>query len=240
MTDHVEEHPFLEVLTHEADGLLEDDNEKPLSAFVPVAEHHALSGDAVAVATTATSFTELPQPDPLLTSRDSAVFLLQLAAEIEHALLVQYLYAAFSVDSSAKGVPDTGFLDIFSTAKEEMGHLMTVQNVLLALGSAPSLYREDMPTDTSFYPFPFMLEPVSKASLAKYVLAEMPDGGLPPHKLSTGNTTPASVIHSRSTRWGICTTRSFSSWAVSATRSSMRHRSHSRAIPTTGEQTPCP
>ena len=151
---------------------------------IPVAEQHALAGNAVAIATAEVSFTGLPQADPPLMPRDCAVFLLQLAAEVEHALLVQYLYAAFSLDPSAAGVSGTAFKDIFTTAQEEMGHLMTVQNVLLALGEAPSLCREDMPVDTSFYPFPLMLEPVSKSSLAKYVLAEMPDGGLSPDKLS--------------------------------------------------------
>jgi hypothetical protein len=37
--------------------------------FVPVAEHSALAGDAVAAATAAVSFTELPQPDPPLAPR---------------------------------------------------------------------------------------------------------------------------------------------------------------------------
>jgi Ferritin-like len=36
-----------------------------------------------------------PRP---VTPRDSAIFLMQIAAEIEHALLVQYLYAAFSLN----------------------------------------------------------------------------------------------------------------------------------------------
>jgi hypothetical protein len=152
--------------------------------FVPVADHHAFAGHAAAVAAASASFTVLPQPDPPLTFRDSAVFLMQLAAEIEHALLVQYLYAAFSLDRSAPGVPNTAFGNIFNTAKEEMGHLLTVQNVLLALGSSASLFRENMPIDTDFYPFPFMLEPVSRSSLAKYVLAEMPDGGLDAQKLA--------------------------------------------------------
>src|SRR6188472_3311485 len=122
--------------------------------FAPVAGHAALAGGGAAAALAGAGFTVLPQPDPPLTRRDSAVFLLQLAAEVEHALLVQYLYAAFSLDPSAAGVSGTAFKDIFTTAQEEMGHLMTVQNVLLALGEAPSLCREDMPVDTSFYPFP--------------------------------------------------------------------------------------
>src|SRR5688572_29894549 len=38
-----------------------------------------------------------PAHDPPLCPRDEAVFLLTAAAEIEHALMVQYLFAAYSV-----------------------------------------------------------------------------------------------------------------------------------------------
>ena len=151
--------------------------------FVPVVHHRALAGQPAAAELMAAAFAQLPEPDMPLVPRDAAEFLLQIAAEIEHALLVQYLYAMFSIDSSAPGVPASAARDTFRTAREEMGHLLTVQNALLAVGAAPSLYRENMPTDTDFYPFPFMLEPVSRSSLAKYVLAEMPDGGLSPEKL---------------------------------------------------------
>ena len=41
--------------------------------------------------------TKLPAHDPPLEPRDAAVFLLHIAAEVEHALLVQYLYAAYSL-----------------------------------------------------------------------------------------------------------------------------------------------
>src|SRR5262245_22689812 len=41
----------------------------------------------------------VPVHDPPLAPRDEAVFLLHTAAEIEHALLVQYLYAAYSLKS---------------------------------------------------------------------------------------------------------------------------------------------
>lgn len=51
------------------------------------------SGFAAAVAT----WSEVPMHDPSLEPRDEAVFLLTAAAEIEHALMVQYLYAAYSV-----------------------------------------------------------------------------------------------------------------------------------------------
>jgi hypothetical protein len=108
-----------------------------------------------------------------------AVFLLHIAAEIEHALMVQYLYAAFSLGGSM--VPADRWIEvaqwrevILGIAKEEMGHLMTVQNVLRCLGGPLNLDREDFPWDSEFYPFPFKLEPLTTQSLAKYVLAESP------------------------------------------------------------------
>src|SRR5205085_11727209 len=73
-----------------------------------------------------------------LTRLDEAVFLLQSAAKIEHALMVQYLYAAFTLELDASkltgpNVPaDAGdltlrwFRSIFQIAKEEMAHLLTV------------------------------------------------------------------------------------------------------------------
>ena len=74
--------------------------------FVPVTEHRALAANPAAAALASASFTHLPEPDPPLTKRDSAIFLMQIAAEIEHALLVQYLYAAFSLNRTAPGAPD--------------------------------------------------------------------------------------------------------------------------------------
>jgi hypothetical protein len=108
-----------------------------------------------------------------------AVFLLNIAAEIEHALMVQYLYAAFSLGGpkvpAERWIEVTGWREIIlGIAKEEMGHLMTVQNVLRCLGGPLNLDREDFPWDSDFYPFPFKLEPLTRLSLAKYVYAESP------------------------------------------------------------------
>ena len=63
---------------------------------------------------------------------------------------------------------------IKEVAREEMGHLMTVQNLLLALGLPPNLEREDFPPRKDLYPFALHLEPLTQRSLAKYVVAEAP------------------------------------------------------------------
>jgi len=113
--------------------------------------------------------------------RDKAEALLQTAAEVEHALLVQYLYAAFSLKGkgeqlSADQEPlvDTWRGEIRHIAKQEMGHLITAQNMLLALSLPPNLKREGFPSIKDLYPFKFHLEPLSQRSLAKYVTAEAP------------------------------------------------------------------
>jgi len=118
-----------------------------------------------------------------LTWWDWTVFLLHTAAEIEHALMVQYLYAAYSlgernfqgphVPSGAQGFVRTWRSKIVGIAMEEMGHLITVQNLLRLIGAALNFEREDFPFRT-LYPFHFQLEPLTKDSLAKYVAAEMP------------------------------------------------------------------
>lgn len=125
----------------------------------------------------------MDKPDEL-TWWDWTVFLLHSAAEIEHALMVQYLYAAYSLAdggfSGADVPPDASTLakgwrrTLVGIAKEEMGHLLTIQNILRLLGSALNLEREDFPFRTALYPFPLRLERLTKTSLAKYVAAEMP------------------------------------------------------------------
>jgi hypothetical protein len=139
-------------------------------------------------------------PEPLARSpRDEAAFLLQVGAEIEHALLAQYLYAAYSLDES-QDAPRRWQKEILKIAREEMGHLITVQNLLLLLGAEVYLERENYPLHTELYPFPLSLEPLHPASLAKYVIAESPfTTALPPelHKIAqqAGNVNHVGVVY---------------------------------------------
>ena len=114
----------------------------------------------------------LHRQDPAMHRRDEMIFLLHTAAEIEHSLLVQYLYAAYSLPTTN---PQRAWRSTLTQiAREEMGHLLSIQNVLLAFGAPLNFDREDYPYNT-FYPFPFELRPLSVQSVARYVLAEMPD-----------------------------------------------------------------
>ena len=142
--------------------------------------------ELLADATTETVTIVLPDLTPWPTPLAKAEIVLQSAAEVEHALMVQYLYAAYSLkgsasfseperkaaltDTSATGWPQV----LLGIAREEMGHLMTVQNLLLLLGLAPNFEREDFPPRKELYPFALHLEPLTQRSLAKYVVAEAP------------------------------------------------------------------
>jgi hypothetical protein len=120
------------------------------------------------------------QFDAYRAPRAQALYLLRLVAEVEHALMVQYLFAAWSL--GGPHVQGRDHLEsvrswrksILDIAREEMAHLATVENLVTLLGGAPSFAREDYPIPADLYPFPLELEPLRKSALAKYVLAEMP------------------------------------------------------------------
>lgn len=103
--------------------------------------------------------------------------LLKEVAEIEHALMLQYLYGAFSVKSVYRDIVGafvpTGDT-LMGIAVQEMQHLGTVNRLLMALGGAPVMSYQDFPYEPDIYPCSMNLEPLTRASLAKYVYAEAP------------------------------------------------------------------
>ncbi|WNG53779.1 hypothetical protein F0U59_02470 [Archangium gephyra] len=122
-----------------------------------------------------------PELPPGYSWHDYAVLLLHIAAEVEHALMVQYLYAAYSLGGPQVPPKHRDRVRhwqevVLGIAKEEMGHLITVQNVLRLIGGPLNLDREDYPWGSEFYPFEFTLEPLTKDSLARYIFAEAPAG----------------------------------------------------------------
>lgn len=118
----------------------------------------------------------IPVPVEGMPPSEFAQILLRAAAEVEHALMVQYLYAAYSIsDASGDGIENYR-AKVMRVAIQEMGHLATVQNLLLLLGGPYSthLLRDDTRIMTGLTPIPFELEPVSATTLSRYLVAEMP------------------------------------------------------------------
>ncbi len=108
--------------------------------------------------------------------------LLKEASEIEHALMIQYIFAAFTLKPQYQGLvgsaEPTGdsFLGV---AVQEMQHLAAANKLLVALGSAPNLERQDFPTEPDIYPFEFSLERLTKLTLARYTYVEAGQNSIP-------------------------------------------------------------
>ena len=108
------------------------------------------------------------------------------AAEVEHAIMCQYLFAAFSLKQRADEGLASGELDavtrwrrtIAHVATEEMLHLALVQNVLSAIGAAPHLTRPNLPAPARHYPpgVNLTLVPFGEPALQHFMFLERPEG----------------------------------------------------------------
>ena len=101
--------------------------------------------------------------------------LLKEAAEIEQDLMIQYLYSAYALKpayAEIVGGPAPNTTTLMGVVIQEMQHLRGVNRLLVELGAAPVLTRQDFPHESDLYPFPFELAPLSASSLAKYTYCE--------------------------------------------------------------------
>lgn len=117
--------------------------------------------------------------------RKEAIRLLQGAAELEHMLVLTYLYAGYSVTPEHWGSivgavqSDAGVSRTLSqVAVEEMVHLRKVNRLLVELGASPHLRRPPLPYRSGLYPFELELEPLTRKSLVKYLFIEAPPEGM--------------------------------------------------------------
>ena len=133
-------------------------------------EHAAVALDPLQLAVH-----EFGEPMVEGTPAEEAMVLLEAAAEIEQQLMVQYLYSYFSLRPEAPPL----WKKLKTVFKEEMGHLLTVQNLLLLAKNTPHLARMSGVAEPD-QPFPLRLEPFGTSSLAKYVAAESPDPKMTP------------------------------------------------------------
>jgi hypothetical protein len=128
----------------------------------------------------------------MIDTREEIIGALHQAAEIEHGLMIQYLFPALSL----KKRDDEGITPrqlaltrsweavILGVAVEEMGHLGTVCNLLAAVGDGPRFERPNFPQAIGYYPFPFDLVRFSDDALYRMLIFELPRGEPmpePPH-----------------------------------------------------------
>jgi hypothetical protein len=134
------------------------------------------------------------QPPIRIESRADLIHALTEASELEHGLLLQYLFAAFSMRRHA-GVGLTlcqaevvreWEAAILKVAQEEMAHLGTVSNLLTAIGGAPHFRRPNFPVPNRYFRMDdpdgegparfleFALTPFSPETIARFVRFEAP------------------------------------------------------------------
>ena len=125
--------------------------------------------------------------DPIIVgTREQLLHLLAEAAEIEHTLMCSYLYAAFSL--KRRGEPNLTDEQanaaeqwretILGVAVAEMGHLLIVANLTLAVGGRPHFARPNFPVAPGYFPaeVTVRLSGFSDETLEHFIFLERPQG----------------------------------------------------------------
>jgi Ferritin-like len=118
--------------------------------------------------------------------REPLIYMLCAAAELEHALMCEYLFAAFTLKRSVEEGLTEEQLEavqrwrstILLVAKQEMLHLAINSNLITALGASPHLSRPNLPQPARHYPAGVQLTllPFSEAALRHFLYLERPEG----------------------------------------------------------------
>jgi hypothetical protein len=126
------------------------------------------------------------EPPIVVEHREQLIYLLREAAELEHTILCEYLFAAFTMKQRVDEGLTAAQLEavdrwrtvILTVAKQEMLHLTLVQNLLTAIGAAPHLSRPNLPTAAKHFPAGVViaLVPFGEAALKHFLFLERPEG----------------------------------------------------------------
>jgi hypothetical protein len=118
---------------------------------------------------------------------------LRIAAELEHGLCCQYLFAAFTLRRTLEdfagvaagedakrhvmALTQAWATQILTVARQEMEHLAIVINLQSALGEPPHLARPNFPVPLGTYPIKahFCLERLEGTTLERFLFYERPD-----------------------------------------------------------------
>jgi CDGSH-type Zn-finger protein/truncated hemoglobin YjbI len=130
--------------------------------------------------------TAAPEAPFVIEHREALIFMLCEAAELEHGIMCQYLFAAFSLKHAADGGLSDAELaaatrwrrQVSHVATQEMLHLALVHNLLSAIGGAPHLARPNLPQPADHYPAGVQLAllPFGEDALRHFMFLERPEG----------------------------------------------------------------
>lgn len=127
-----------------------------------------------------------PEAPFVIEHREALIYMLCEAAELEHGIMCQYLFAAFSLKQREDEGLSADELEavlrwrkaISHVAAEEMLHLALVHNLLSAVGAAPHLARPNLPAPAHHYPagVNLTLVPFGEPALRHFMFLERPEG----------------------------------------------------------------
>jgi CDGSH-type Zn-finger protein/truncated hemoglobin YjbI len=127
-----------------------------------------------------------PETEFVIEHREALIYALCQAAELEHGIMCQYLFAAFSLkQSTAEGLTEAEAAaanrwrkQVSHVAAQEMLHLALVHNLLSAIGAAPHLARPNLPVPANHYPAGVQLAliPFGEQALRHFMFLERPEG----------------------------------------------------------------
>jgi hypothetical protein len=126
------------------------------------------------------------EPKVVVVNREDLWWLLSEAAQLEHMIMCQYLFAEFSLkQGEAEGLTaeqaeavERWRKLIHGIAVEEMLHLALVANVMASIGAAPTFGRPNFPQRSSYFPASIQLDllPFSEGALKHFLYLERPEG----------------------------------------------------------------
>ena len=130
--------------------------------------------------------TAAPEAPFVIEHREELIYMLCEAAELEHGIMCEYLFAAFSLKQSTdEGLTEDELAatnrwreQVLHVATQEMLHLALVQNLLTAIGGPPHLIRPNLPLPAAHYPAGVQLAllPFGEQALSHFMFLERPEG----------------------------------------------------------------
>ncbi len=126
------------------------------------------------------------EPRLVIEHREALIYMICEAAEVEHGLMCEYPFAAFSLKDRVDDGISEDQLDaiqrwrstVLGVAGQEMLHLALTANMLTALGASPHLSRPNLPQPARHYPASVRLAllPFGEQALRHFMYLERPEG----------------------------------------------------------------
>jgi len=122
----------------------------------------------------------------VIEGREELIFLLSEASALEHMIMCQYLFAAFSLKQEVNEGVTAAQLEAIKrwerlvslVATQEMLHLALVSNLLTSIGAIPFFHRPNFPLRAKYYPpgVQLALLPFGQDALQHFLYLERPEG----------------------------------------------------------------